>query len=348
MTCHDVRDLFSALIDEALDAGDRGAVEAHLATCAECRRELQRFRSTVALLHAVEPARAPAGFVDRVLAAARPTPWYRRLLSALFLPWPVKIPAEAAAIVLVAVGVVYLYRVTPELHQWDQMERMQAPAPTELRRQLEAPPPAGGPLEPPRAEKPRPVPPSPTTSEAPPASPRRPTRKYMEKEGLKDDSSRNADVQAPRAKNRVEGKLEATPGDTAARGRAYSPEATPPKAAQAAPAPQAESRADAQAAAKRQAAPLGAASFVPPDVSGRLAVTDRDAALRGLDEVVTRLGGVVDRRLVGSEGPIVEISVTREAYPALVRELARLGRWQTTREPAELPAQIRVVLRITS
>ena len=74
MTCHDVRELFSALIDDALDAGERGALETHLATCAECRRELQRFRSTVALLHAVEPARAPVGFVDRVLAAARPTP----------------------------------------------------------------------------------------------------------------------------------------------------------------------------------------------------------------------------------------------------------------------------------
>ncbi|PYN76747.1 MAG: hypothetical protein DMD97_10975 [Candidatus Rokuibacteriota bacterium] len=320
MTCHDVRELFSALIDEALDASERRTVDAHLATCAECRRELERLRSTVALLHAVEPARTPAGFVDRVLAAARPTPWYRRLLSALFLPWPVKIPAEAAAIVLVAVGVVYLYRVTPELHQWDRMERMPPPAPTELRRQLEAPPPA-------RPEKPRPAPSSPTTSEAPPASQRRLAREYMEKEGLKDDSSRDADVPAPRAKNRVEGKLEAAP---------------------ASPTPQAESRADAQAAAKAQAAPLGAASFVPPDVSGRLAVSDRDAALRGLDAVVTRLGAVVDRRLVGSEGPIVELSVTREAYPELVRELARLGRWQPTREPAELPAQIRVVLRITS
>jgi len=70
--------------------------------------------------------------------------------------------------------------------------------------------------------------------------------------------------------------------------------------------------------------------------------------VRGLDELLTRLGAVVDRRLVGSEGPIVEISITREAYAELVRGLARLGRWQPTREPAELPAQIRVVLRITS
>jgi len=156
----------------------------------------------------------------------------------------------------------------------------------------------------------------------------------MKKEGFKDDSSRAA------AKSRAEGKLEATPGDAGVRGQ----EVTQPKAA---PAP--ESRADAQASVNRQASPLSPiASFVPPDVSGRLTVTDRDAALRGLDELVARLGAVVDRRLVGSEGPIIEISVMREAYPELVRELARLGRWQPTREPAELPAQIRVVLRITS
>lgn len=336
MTCHDVRELFSGLIDEALDAGERAAAEAHLATCVECRRELERFRSTVTLLRAVEPARAPAGFVDRVLAAARPTPWYRRALSVLFLPWPAKIPAEAAAIVLVAVGVVYLYRVTPELQRWDRVESVQTPATNELRIPSSpgAAPETSRPAEPP----------------VPPASPPARTREYMEKEGLKDDLSRDADrpapradVQAPRALSRAEGKLEATPGDAAARGQAYAPDLAQPKAA---PAP--EARADAQAAAKRQATgSSNVASFVPPDVSGRLAVTDRDAALRALDELVARLGAIVDRRYVGSEGPIVEISVTREKYPELVRELARLGRWQPTREPAEIPPQIRVVLRIT-
>ena len=163
----------------------------------------------------------------------------------------------------------------------------------------------------------------------------------MEKEGLK-DSSRDADAQAPRTLSRVEGKLEAKPDDAGARGQANAPESTPPKVAQPP-----ELRADAQASAKRQAAAPAGASFVPPDVSGRLAVSERDAALRGLDEVLARLGAVVDRRYAGSEGPILEISVTREAYAELVRELARLGRWQPTREPAELPAQIRVVLRIT-
>jgi hypothetical protein len=114
MNCHDARELFSALVDDALDPTERSTLDAHLAGCAECRRELERFRATVALLRAVEPARAPAGFVDRVLEAARPAPLHHRLLRALFLPWPVKLPLEAAAIVLVGVMAVMLFRETPE------------------------------------------------------------------------------------------------------------------------------------------------------------------------------------------------------------------------------------------
>ena len=126
MTCHDARELLSAAVDDALGAAERDRLDAHLGTCADCRRELQRVRDTVALLRAVEPARAPAGFVDRVLAAARPTPGPRRLLRALFLPWPVKLPLEAAATVLVAIGVVYLYQATPELQRAARLEPSEA------------------------------------------------------------------------------------------------------------------------------------------------------------------------------------------------------------------------------
>ena len=123
MTCHDAREQFSALVDDALAADGRAAVDAHLATCADCRRELQRFRDTVSLVRAVAPVRAPAGFVDRVLEAARPVSWPRRLVRGLFLPWPVKLPMEAAAIVLVAVGVALVYRGTPELELATRLEQ---------------------------------------------------------------------------------------------------------------------------------------------------------------------------------------------------------------------------------
>ena len=79
MTCHDARESLSAFLDEALAPEERQRVAQHLEGCPECRRELARLEQTMALLHRVEPVRAPLGFVDAVTAAARPRPWYRRV-----------------------------------------------------------------------------------------------------------------------------------------------------------------------------------------------------------------------------------------------------------------------------
>jgi len=346
MTCHDARELFSVLVDEVLGADERGALDAHLETCADCRRELQRFRDTVGLLRAVEPARAPAGFVDRVLEAARPTPWPRRWLRALFLPWPLKLPIEAAAIVLVTVGVVYVFRATPELQRAARLESTK-PAVTEA----------------PRAAISEP------SSPATPPPDRARERQYMEKKiaaappaarneaeqraaGLKDasrdvdkrqdiDKQKEASRPTPRTESQVAGKVEAPPARAEREAGAAKESARLP----AAPAP--ESRADALQAQRPATGSTAAKSLAPPDVSGGLAVSDRDAALRGLAQLLARLGGVENRRVDGHEGPIIELTIPREAYAEFAGELARLGRWQPTIEPAALPAQIRVVLRIT-
>jgi hypothetical protein len=154
VSCDDVRERFSELVDDRLAPADRVEVDAHLDGCATCRHELERFRATVALVRSLAPARAPAGFVDRVTAARRP--WWRRA----FFPLPVKLPIEVAAILLVGVGVAYLFQRTPELQQATREERPAPPdAPartvdptTPSRRDVPAPPPA---LEPRREAAPQ-------------------------------------------------------------------------------------------------------------------------------------------------------------------------------------------------
>ena len=128
MTCHEARESLSALLDEGLTPDERRAVEAHLEGCAECRRELERLRQTVGLLHRVVPAHAPVGFVDRVTAAARPRPWYRRIAAAAFLPLATKLPAGATALVMVALLAVYTFERTPELQQAARYEAPPSPA----------------------------------------------------------------------------------------------------------------------------------------------------------------------------------------------------------------------------
>ena len=83
-------------------------------------------------------------------------------------------------------------------------------------------------------------------------------------------------------------------------------------------------------------------------MSGQLAVSDRELALRSLAELVARLGAAQTRRFDTSDGPIIEIAVPRQVYAELNRGLAQLGRWQPSKEPSSLPATIRVVVRITS
>ena len=127
MTCSDARAMFSGLADRTLAATEHATCEAHLAGCAECQREWEAFQRMLALLHDMPRLRAPAGFVDRVLSAVQP-PWHRRLLRRLFVPLPVKLPIEAAALVLVAVGAVWLVQRTPDVRQATPVLEQRPPA----------------------------------------------------------------------------------------------------------------------------------------------------------------------------------------------------------------------------
>jgi negative regulator of sigma E activity len=351
MTCHDAREQFSALVDDALAADGRAALDAHLATCADCRRELQRFRDTVSLVRGVAPVRAPAGFVDRVLEAARPVSWPRRLVRGLFLPWPVKLPMEAAAVVLVAVGVALVYRGTPEL---ELATRLEQPVPVVAQAPESAAPTVATPL-----------PPHPTSLERRVDAPR-------DQAPAKDQ----AQALAKREFKEAPEPQKATKPDAPEPARAQQPEgfssrdaefrqevdrraklATPPAVAerrtttsgnvQAPPAP--GTLADNYVAQASPPPPAAASSALapPPDVFGQLAVSDRDAALGKISELIARLGATETRRIDRADGLTLELTIPRDAYAELSRELARLGRWQPTQEPAALPAQVRVVLRIT-
>ena len=132
MTCSDARDMFSLLADDALTPLERAALDAHLADCAECRRELAGFERTVKLVRAIDPAHAPAGFVERVLAAAqsnRPAPAPQQ--SASKPPQPTPAPQQPAP----------------------------APQPATPQRRTPAPQPAPAPEQPtPLRERPTPVP----------------------------------------------------------------------------------------------------------------------------------------------------------------------------------------------
>jgi hypothetical protein len=402
MNCTDAREQFSGLIDDALSADECAALAAHLAECADCQRELARLRSTVTLLSRVEPPRAPAGFADRVLARAQPVSWRRRLAERLFLPLSVKLPAEAAALFLVAGLAIYVFQRTPELQQAAHRESpppvegrsatAQAPAPSAAR------PPESVQLKSARGSAPSPawprvttlsrgIPPTAPSSSAPPRSPdtgarrdeSRPEAEATRREATGELASRptaGPDAQPPvESKSKTEApsggglpapaedraKQTTAPASPSAPGGGSStavqthsgqpksataptlePAVTPPR-----PAP-AQERADS--ALRAQQAPLGprTASNAAPaaEVTGRLTVKDRSSAESALAALLTETRGTLVSRRDEPGGAVIELVVPRAGYARFSDGLERIGHWQREGEPATLPADVRITLRL--
>jgi Putative zinc-finger len=375
MSCEAIRELFSARIDAALSADERARLDAHLASCAECAREWVRFEGAVALLRAVEPAHAPAGFVDRVLAA-RPRPWYWRLGRALLVPWPVKLPLEATAIVLVAGLALLVFQRSPEL----QRAALTADRPAPTADRAEAPSPSSGAPPPPaerdpafqgvepRAVAPAPPTPAPAVSEhapttgVPPTSPS-PSATALKKEefALRDEAKRQAPSETRRraadeTQPRVAGEVEqrptaaakppvpATPEDVRkeAAARETRPSAEPPAAADA----RAKSSEALRPFGRRDAEPERAAGLrqaAPPEPSSRV----QTLAARPID-VEARLTvaerGTAERtvtELVARAGGHV-VSRTDDGAATVLALTVPTERWDEVRRELERVGPLRI------
>lgn len=320
MTCHEARELFSDRLDGQLSADAAARLDAHLAGCDDCRLEWARFERVVSLAQGMEPSHAPAGFVDHVLEAARPVPWPVRLVRQAFTPLRIKLPLEAAALLLVGGLAVMMVQRSPE------MQRM---ARQETSEQLQAPRSEPAPVAP-SAPAPEPsipqstiaqTPPPPTAAPEPPATPQRPA----------------APPAPATAEPKVAQELRRDTADSprresAAKSAAAPARAAPPPVAAAAPIP----------------APLAAGTRPSaPDVSAWLTVADRTAALSALAEAVTRFGGRENARRADGRGEIVDVVIPRDAYEAFIREVSRLGGFASERQSAELPPSVSISLRIT-
>lgn len=337
MTHHDARESLSAFLDGALTPDERREVAAHLDGCPECRRELERLEQTVALLRRVEPPRAPVGFVDRVLEAARPRPWYRRAAAAVFLPFSVKLPAEATALVMVALLAVYVFERTPALQESARSQPEVRETPGE--RTTRSAPSTG------LADR---FARDSSSRERPPEREARPVEK--------DQDRREAPVARERTAPEAESpKQEAAPAPAAP--AAPAPGAAPPASTvegalqksqaenrQTPVPPAAEGSRGAPAA---PASPRLAAKRAPSaDAVTGIAVRDRDAAERDLAELIARVGGRETGRRREEEATIVEAVVPQPRYAEFTQSLARLGAWRVEAERSDLPAQVHVILRL--
>lgn len=106
MDCTEVREEFSALLDGELSPERRADVEAHLAACADCLRELDKLKRIDTMYRDLAPQEAPEDFEERVRAARRENVVaFRRPRRMAYRLWPV---LAAAAMLFVVVGLFVL------------------------------------------------------------------------------------------------------------------------------------------------------------------------------------------------------------------------------------------------
>ena len=375
MTCTETRDLFSALADDALTPAERAALDAHLAGCADCRRELAGLLRTVKLVRAIDPARAPAGFVDRVLAAARPEPAPKRLARRLLAPWQT-LPLGAAALFLIAGLAVLLFRGS---HEQQQAARYQpttpgpaAQAPTAAPRETgssattatrestpAAPPARSRKLETAknRVEQPAPAEPRAETTakrgspprDAAPAAPRTMAERQVAAppaapEGRRANVDSSERAQAPageRFSSTAEDARADATKDAAKEGklRQEPPASTPPPvgASGVVPSVAAKSQTMPQIAPLSRTGPMTGVPAAAPDVTAQLRVPDVTVAELSLIELAARVGGRQTGRRIDGGRVVVELAVPRDAYAQFVREATALGPLSIERQATERP-----------
>ncbi|HKW95183.1 MAG TPA: hypothetical protein VJX92_25085, partial [Methylomirabilota bacterium] len=106
-------------------------------------------------------------------------------------------------------------------------------------------------------------------------------------------------------------------------------------------------KAASSAKAAASAARLAAKRVLPSaDVVARVAVRDRDEAERGLTELITRVGGTETQRRRDDDATLVEALIPQARYAEFSQGLAQIGTWQIEAERPDLPAQIRILLRL--
>jgi hypothetical protein len=117
MNCENIKELLNAYIDDLLSEKERQAVQAHIASCPSCRKELDELAQAVNLVRKLDRIVPPPWFSEQVMMNIRKEEHKKKgVISRLFFPLYIKLPVQALATVVIAVLAFIVYRAaTPEM-----------------------------------------------------------------------------------------------------------------------------------------------------------------------------------------------------------------------------------------
>jgi len=119
MTCKEIEDQLPGMIDGALPETEKKRIEAHLETCASCRKAFADLRMSDERVKSLEEVEPPLWLKTRVMARVREEAEQKEgFLRKFFYPLHIKVPIQALATVLIAVVAWNVYKTgEPEFRQ---------------------------------------------------------------------------------------------------------------------------------------------------------------------------------------------------------------------------------------
>jgi hypothetical protein len=117
MECADIQKKLSSYIDNALSPEEKMLIDEHLTSCQKCSASLADMRKTLEYIQKLEDIEPPLWLTQKVMekvkSEAKPK---MGILQKLFYPLHIKLPIEAAAVFLIAVAAIYIFKtIQPEI-----------------------------------------------------------------------------------------------------------------------------------------------------------------------------------------------------------------------------------------
>jgi len=111
MECKDIQKRLSAYLDKAVSAKQKKTIDAHLKQCKRCRHYFVDLQKTIGYVQQLAEVEPPQWLAQRVMAQVRQQAEKQPgIVKRLFYPLHIKLPLETIALILVAVGAVYIFK----------------------------------------------------------------------------------------------------------------------------------------------------------------------------------------------------------------------------------------------
>src|SRR6056297_319 len=112
MKCNRVHELLEEYARDELPGRESSIVTLHLETCSSCREHYVFLKEYLKEVEAMPEYRAPDNFIESLNKRIHETNRgfsFSRIFDFIFLPWKIKLPIEAAALLVTGIIVITIY-----------------------------------------------------------------------------------------------------------------------------------------------------------------------------------------------------------------------------------------------